>query len=117
MRPDAELRFEITRVGESGDDFKPPVIEAQKRPDTDIIDARFDRPVQRRHSPVVVALGPGRMHLGIGLAVVCLLEDLVGAYIRGLELAKSSTLSGAQLNSRGVVGVALLKLVKPPRRN
>ena len=65
-----------------------PVEEPEQHADPHIVDPRLHRAVHRRDAPVVVSLLAREVDAGVGAAVVRFLEELIGADLRGLQLAE-----------------------------
>ena len=62
-----------------GEDLEAPVEEAEEHADADVVDAGLHGAVHGGDAPVVVPLLAADVHARVGLAVVGLLEELVGA--------------------------------------
>ena len=88
VRADAEPAFEVPNVLEQREQFEPPVEQAEQHADADVGDPRLHRPVHCRHAPVVVALPAAEVDRRIGLPVIRLLEQLVGADLPFAERPK-----------------------------
>ena len=78
VRADADEALELAGVrAHRGDLVLPVGLEAEEDAEADVVDARVERAVEAGDAPAEVALhGVGRVHFGIDLVVVGLLEDL-----------------------------------------
>ena len=78
VRADADEALELAGVrAHRGDLVLPVGLEAEEDAEADVVDARVERAVEAGDAPAEVALhGVGRVHLGVDLVVVGLLEDL-----------------------------------------
>jgi len=89
VRPHPVALLQVEGVSHEPEDFEAPVVETEKGADPDVVAAGLHRPAQGVEAPEVVPLpGAGRVDLGVGGVVVGLLEDLVGADPRFLDLAE-----------------------------
>ena len=79
VRADAVGALELADVLQHGEDLEAPVEEAEEHADADVVDAGLHGAVHAGDAPVVVLLLAAHVHGVVGLAVVGLLEELVGA--------------------------------------
>ena len=75
--------------------LEPPVVQPEEGADPDVIDTRLHRPTKPVEAVQVVALaGRSRMQPGIGLVVIGLLEDLIGANSGLLDRPEAGNVHG-----------------------
>ena len=86
--PTPKVCLEVADVLQHGEDLEAPVEQAEQHADADVVDAGLHGAVHGGDAPVVVLLAAAEVDLAVGLAVVGLLEELVGADAGRLELAE-----------------------------
>jgi hypothetical protein len=99
MRPASVARLQEDGVAHQPEDVEPPIGEAEQRPYPQIVLSHLEGPAQSIETPQVVALGcPLGMHLRIGLVVVGLHEDLVGADAGCLDGLEPRVIHGCRVH-------------------
>ena len=88
MATDAEKVFQMGDVLHQGQDFEPPIGQAEQDADADVVDPRLHGPVHDGNPPVEIGLLSAQMDLRVHLAVIGLLETLIGADAGFLQGAK-----------------------------
>ena len=86
MRTDPKHLFQMQCMQEHGNDFILVVEKSKEHSKAYIIDAALHGAIECTGVPVVISLGPGRMHLGIGWTVIGFLKQDVSSDASFLQL-------------------------------
>ena len=101
MRPDTELPFQVMGVLQESHYLKFPVVETEKRSNGHVVQSGFQCAVQGVEPPAVISFQRiGWMHLAVGLPVIGLLKDLVGANSSLLQFFKFGNVHRGRIDVR-----------------
>ena len=99
VRPDVVMLLQVQGMGHQPEHLELPIVQAEQGPDAHVVAAGLHRPGQGVEPPEIIALPRlPRMHLGVGLVMVGLLEDLVGADARRPDRGISGVIHGGRVD-------------------
>ena len=99
VRPDVVMLLQVQGMGHQPQHLELPIVQAEQGPDAHVVAAGLHRPGQGIEPPEIIALPRlPRMHLGIGLVMIGLLEDLVGADSRRPDRGISGVVHGGRVD-------------------
>ena len=85
MGADAAVLFQLEGMKQQTHHLVFVIVKAKEGADPDVVNPRLLGAVHRHYTPSEIGFWPGRVHLSVGLMVVCFLEKDIGSDLRSFK--------------------------------